>query len=201
MRRPGPRLRLAFVYALPPLVVAALWAGLVLADGDAATASVAILDARTLVRMGTLAEAQDYAERQMGMRPLLPTELPRGGYELTEVSAVPARPPSTGYLGVYVRYDRAAAEEPSWFWVNQFTPGSIVLPEGLGIPEVATELSGVQLWTLGEPPADETGPSTRFQFIAKTAKYDRVISFEGAERPDMAQAVRVIESMLRQENP
>ena len=112
--------------------------------------------------------------------------------------AVPARPPSTGYIGVYFRYDRAA-EEPSWFWVNQFVPGSIVLPEGIGIPELETDLAAVQLWTLGEPRADEQGPSTRFQFIAKTAKYDRVISFEGAERPDMQQARRVVESMLRQE--
>lgn len=41
----------------------------------------------------------------------------------------------------------------------------------------------------------------RFQFIARTPKYDRVISFEGAERPDMDRARLVIESMLRQGDP
>ncbi|MGE0228332.1 MAG: hypothetical protein AB7I38_04900 [Dehalococcoidia bacterium] len=194
--RPGTQWRLALVYALPPLAVAALWISLWLADEPAA--NIAILDGRDLVRTGTRAEALDYAEQQTGVRPILPTELPSGGYQLTEVSAARARPPSTGYQGVYFRYDRAS-DEPSWFWVNQYSPGSITLPEGIGLPEIETDLNGVELWSLGEPPPEETGPSTRFQFIAKTAKYDRVISFEGAERPDMDTALEVIESMLRQD--
>ncbi len=68
------------------------------------------------------------------------------------------------------------------------------------LPEVETAVEGARIWTLGEPTEeDAVAGGYRFQFIARTAKYDRVISFEGAYRPDMTQARLVIESMLRQD--
>lgn len=125
----SPRTRLVLVYALPPLLFGALWVALSLTNDEAAP-DVSILDARTVVKTGTRAEALDFAEERAGMRPLLPSVLPRGRHELTEVSAMPERPPGTGYMGVYFRYEDTAAEHSS-FWVNQHKPNSIDIPGGV----------------------------------------------------------------------
>jgi len=177
-------------------LVGALWAALWLTQDGHATA-VEVRDGQTLVKTGTRGEALDYVQERTGMRPLLPTELPRGKYELTEMSAVPVRPPSTGYVGAYFRYDHVT-DEPSRFWVNQFVPGSVDVPNEF--LSVATTIEGARIWTLGAPPeGDEVGPGFQFVFMAKTPKYDRIVVFEGARRPDTARAREVIESMLRQE--
>ncbi len=191
------RIRLLLVYALPPLVVGVILVVLYVFTNDVRSGGpVQILDAGMVVGTGTDLEALDYVATKTGMKPVLPTVLPQGGYDLTAVNAVPAKAPATGYLGVNFTYDRHAGA-PAWFWVNQFGPGLQSVPDGL--EEVNTAVEGARIWTLGEPSEDAPETERRFQFIAKTAKYDRIISFEGAYRPDMTRARLVIESMLRQD--
>lgn len=191
----SPGTRLILVYALPPLLVGVLWAALWLTQDGHAT--VEIRDGETLVETGTRAEALDFAKERTGMRPLLPAVLPEGGYELVEVRAVPGRPPSTGYAGVYFMYE-SKGDEPSRFWVDQFVPGSVDVPNEF-LP-VVTTIDGARIWTLGAPPERyEPGPGFQFVFMAKTARYDRIVVFEGARPPDTERAREVIESMLPQE--
>ena len=191
------RVHLILVYALAPLIVGALWILYLATDDTRFGGSVQILDGGVVVETSTRVEALEYVAAKTGMKPVLPAVLPYGGYELTSVNAVQAQLPMTGYIGARFTYDRGDGD-PAWFWVNQFPANFQFVPEG--IPEVETAVEGAQIWTLGEPPkeyVEATGQG--FQFIARTAKYDRIISFEGAYRPDMVQARLVIESMLRQD--
>ncbi|MBX7110630.1 MAG: hypothetical protein K1X87_02140 [Dehalococcoidia bacterium] len=196
-RRLPPRVWLLLVYALPPLLVAALCGGLWFAQDHEATA-VEIRDGERLVTTATRAEALDYIEERTGMRPLLPTVLPRGGHQLTGMSAVVATPPAVGYLGAYFLYE-IEGRDPSRFWVDQFAPGSVHVPNEF-LP-VVTTVEGARIWTLGAPPEGyDVGPDFQFVFMARSTRYDRVVVFEGTARPDTDRAREVIESMLRQED-
>lgn len=188
-------LRLFAAYALPPIAVVALAFVLFGRATDSGSGqSVQMFDNGALVGTGTEQAAVDYLIAKTGISPTLPAILPFGGYQLSGAYALSAAPAAGGHRRLNLTYERQRGDR-AWFWVVQEPSGTELPPEGL--PEVETAIEGARIWTLGEPGSEE--PNPRFQFIARTAKYDRVISFEGAYRPDMNRARAVIESMLRED--
>lgn len=55
------------------------------------------------------------------------------------------------------------------------------------------------MWFVGGPAEPVGGNVRHMQFIARSARYDRLISFEGPAFPDQDLAKKIIESLLRVE--
>lgn len=182
---------------VPPVIVGSLWLALSLLGNGNSPGNVEVRDRNSIVGVATQDEALDYVAGTAGMVPVLPTELPRGGYKLVRVDAVAEATPAVGYRGVHFVYETADAE-PSRFWVSQSAAGALDVPKEL-LP-IVTRIEGARIWTIGEPPEDaRVGDEFQFIFLARSATYDRVVVFEGAKRPNTERAVEVIESILRQD--
>ena len=188
---------IAAVAVLPPLVAVLVVLALRLTSESVEQPPVEIREEGRFVAYGTVDEALAAIEARSGFLVHLPTKLPNSNYRLIYVdSAVPANGTGKG-PAVVIAYQDKRDRSGSWFWASQGQARSIEVPGAL--PEVRTAISDVTVWFVGGPAEPVGGNVRRMQFIARTTRYDRLISFEGPAFPDQGLAKRIIESILRVE--
>lgn len=182
---------------VPPLVAGLLVLALRLTSDNVEQPPVEIREERRLVAYGTIDEALAAIQKRTGFVVDLPTRLPNGNYRLIYVdSVVPADGSGKG-PAVVIAYQDRRDERGSWFSVSQRLAGSIDVPGGL--PEIRVGVADATVWFVGGPAEPVGGNIRHMQFIARTAQYDRIVSFEGPLFPDQGRAKNIIESILRVE--
>lgn len=195
-RRTRRRALIAATLLLPPLAAVLVVLVVRLRSETVEQPQVEIREEGTFVRYGTVEAAIAAAEARAGLVTDPPTKLPNGDYRLIYVdSAIPIHAAGSGT--VVMAYQDRGDRGGSWFWASQGPPLSISVPPGL--PEVETGVPGATVWYVGGPAEPVGGNVRHMQFIARTAQYDRFLSFEGPTFPDWDLAREVMVSILEAE--
>jgi hypothetical protein len=184
--------RTALIAFGPPLLALVVW--LSVRSWNDQPAAVELREAGVAVASMSPDEAIETAEHRTGIEAVVPRGPALRGYQLWYVDSLVPGDPGAAATGVVFGYRRGSG---AWFWVSQMPAGQLDIP--LPLLDVETDVEGSQIWSLGPPSASTAGGPRAMQFIARSPRYDRIISFEGEEFPSERAAVALIESMLRQD--